>query len=609
PAARVEGKQRLRLGSLLQYTLPGAPTVYYGDEVGMTGADDPDNRRTYPWPDTGGKPDQALLAHYTALGHLRSTLAPLVDGDFRILLADDGDGVLAYGRKDGSRAALVAINRSSSVHDVSIPVAGYLPEGTALLPVYGSGPASSVSGGSVPVSVPALGGVVLATGEVDLTPPDAPAGLEATAASGSVALTWDAVPGAAAYNVYRSPVTGGGYVKVSSAPVTGTAFSDDGLPNGAVEYYVVKALDASGNESAASNEVRALPHLTIAWANLQWPPTLTHTISAVNRTDNVYGQVWIDGVTNQPGQTPTLQAQLGWGPNGSNPDGNPDWQWVDATFNTDAGNNDEFVASLLPDKVGTFDYAYRYTTTGGESWVYADLDGTGNGYSPAQAGQLTVNPSSDTSAPATPSGLHVVTAGPGAIELGWDAVVGDPTLYGYEIARGTSAGGPFSTIALVTGTDYADTDVTQDATYYYVVRSVDTSFNRSADTAPISATAALREVAVTFNVTVPASTDSTGRSVHIAGTLSRLDPPGPDWDPGAVTLTRVDATHWTITLHGLEATQLEYKYTLGDWDHVEKDASCGEIANRTLTLSYGASGTQTVNDTVQNWRNVSPCGN
>ena len=40
---------------------------------------------------------------------------------------------------------------------------------------------------------------------------------------------------------------------------------------------------------------------SIGWANLQWPPTMTHTISAVNRTDNVYGQVWIDGVTSQPG--------------------------------------------------------------------------------------------------------------------------------------------------------------------------------------------------------------------------------------------------------------------------------------------------------------------
>ena len=70
----------------------------------------------------------------------------------------------------------------------------------------------------------------------------------------------------------------------------------------------------------------------------------------------------------------------------------------------------------------------------------------------------------------------------------------------------------------------------------------------------------------------------------------------------------LDATHWTITLTGTESTQIEYKYTPGDWEHVEKDADCGEIANRQLTLSYGSNGVQAVNDTVPNWRNVAPCG-
>jgi hypothetical protein len=142
-----------------------------------------------------------------------------------------------------------------------------------------------------------------------------------------------------------------------------------------------------------------------------------------------------------------------------------------------------------------------------------------------------------------------------------------------------------------------------------VVRSLDASFNRSADSAPVTATAELRTVSVTFQVTVPATTDGTGRAVHIAGFLDRLDGGLPQWDPSGVELTRVDATTWSITLTGKEGTQIEYKYALGSWDYVEKDSSCGEIANRQLTLSYGASGTQLVNDTVGGWRNVSPCGN
>jgi hypothetical protein len=145
--------------------------------------------------------------------------------------------------------------------------------------------------------------------------------------------------------------------------------------------------------------------------------------------------------------------------------------------------------------------------------------------------------------------------------------------------------------------------------YFYVVRAVDMSFNRSGNSNEVQGKPQLRTVTVTFNVTVPATTDGTGRSVYITGTLDRLAGNLPAWDPGGVILTRVDATHWTITLTGDEETMIEYKYTLGSWDYIEKDVSCGEIANRQLTLNYGSNGTQTVNDTVLNWRNVAPCGN
>jgi glycosidase len=94
-----EGKLRQQLASLIQFTVPGAPTVFYGDEVGITGDDDPDDRRTYPWADKGGSPDQAMFNHYQALNTLRSTNNVLTDGDFKVLLADDAAGVVAYGRK------------------------------------------------------------------------------------------------------------------------------------------------------------------------------------------------------------------------------------------------------------------------------------------------------------------------------------------------------------------------------------------------------------------------------------------------------------------------------------------------------------------------------
>ena len=247
--------------------------------------------------------------------------------------------------------------------------------------------------------------------------------------------------------------------------------------------------------------------------------------------------------------------------------------------------------------------------TGGRDWFYADRGGPVSGV-PAQPGVLTVNASTDTTAPAVPTGLSVTLFSPVAIGLAWDPVAGDPTLYGYEIGRRVGSAGAYTWVGRVAGsTTYTDGSVAEGVTYQYVVRSLDESFNRSAASAPVTATAEQRTVSLTFTVTVPASTDGTGRVVNIAGFLDRLDGGHPQWNPGGTPLTKVDATHWSITFTGKEGTQLEYKYALGDWDHVEKDNACGEVANRQLTLAWGATGTQAVADTIANWRNVDPCGN
>ena len=84
----------------------------------------------------------------------------------------------------------------------------------------------------------------------------------------------------------------------------------------------------------------------------------------------VYGQVWIDGVTSLPGATPGLSAQLGFGPVDSTPD--ETWSWFDASFNVDAGNNDEYGVTLaLWIPVGDYHYTYRYRMDGDPAWYYA----------------------------------------------------------------------------------------------------------------------------------------------------------------------------------------------------------------------------------------------
>ncbi len=67
------------------------------------------------------------------------------------------------------------------------------------------------------------------------------------------------------------------------------------------------------------------------------------------------------------------------------------------------------------------------------------------------------------------------------------------------------------------------------------MRAVDLSFNRSDWSGEVVAVAELRTVTLTVNLTVPATTDATGRSVYIAGSLDRLDGGLPDWNPGGTS--------------------------------------------------------------------------
>ena len=95
-----------------------------------------------------------------------------------------------------------------------------------------------------------------ATPSAPVTPPTAPAGLQATAGNMQVNLVWAASAGATSYHVKRATINGGPYTQVS-AP-TGTNFIDLGLANGTAYYYVVSALNSAG-ESANSSQVSATP--------------------------------------------------------------------------------------------------------------------------------------------------------------------------------------------------------------------------------------------------------------------------------------------------------------------------------------------------------------
>ena len=115
-ADRLEyAKERLSAAAALLFTFPGSPTVYYGDEAGLEGFEDPFNRRTYPW----GKEDAQLIAWYTQLGALRKEYQSLRKGDIRYL--DSKHSVLAYTRTYKDETLLCVFNAGDKPARQAIP--------------------------------------------------------------------------------------------------------------------------------------------------------------------------------------------------------------------------------------------------------------------------------------------------------------------------------------------------------------------------------------------------------------------------------------------------------------------------------------------------------
>ncbi len=101
-------KFRLKVATLLQFTLMGIPTIYYGDEVGMQGYTDPLNRQTFPW----GNEDEDIYNWYVFLSKLRNDYSAFRLGDFEEIYKENG--AFIFKRFDNNSEILIAINISNT---------------------------------------------------------------------------------------------------------------------------------------------------------------------------------------------------------------------------------------------------------------------------------------------------------------------------------------------------------------------------------------------------------------------------------------------------------------------------------------------------------------
>lgn len=117
-------------------------------------------------------------------------------------------------------------------------------------------------------------------------------------------------------------------------------------------------------------------NVTVGYAVLQWPPTLTGTMYAA--TGDVYGRLFINNVTDPAGEGRGLKAEVGYGNNATL----SSWAWFPMSFVGQDGNNDEFMGVMTPTLPGVFSYTVRFDGNGGPgnpnaNWTYGDLTGVG----------------------------------------------------------------------------------------------------------------------------------------------------------------------------------------------------------------------------------------
>lgn len=262
------------------------------------------------------------------------------------------------------------------------------------------------------------GGQGTLSAQVTANPLAAPTGVGATPGGGQITLNWTAVTGATGYNVKRSTTSGGPYTTVGTP--TSSPHVDPGLTAGTTYYYVITATNSAGaGESANSSQVSGVPTVALA------APT---------------------GVAATPGDG---QVQLTW----------------DAVSGA---------TSYTVKRLAANGASYTNVGTGITVTNFSDpglTNGTPQFYVVCAANGSEGPPSAQVRATpfGPPTGL-VASAGSLNVALAWSA---SPGATAYNVKRGGSAGGPFSTVAPgVTQTTLTNTGLVNGTAYYYVVTAL-----------------------------------------------------------------------------------------------------------------------------------------
>ena len=581
------GKQRLKLAALFEFGYAGAPTIYYGDEAGVTGSKDPDCRRTYPW----GNEDESLVSFYESIGSVRENNKELFSYGDLTTLYTGAEGVYVYGRSYEDEHAIVAINPTNTDAKVTIDLKEFTGNGTKFIDGLDSSYKVTVKDGKAEITIPSMTGRMMTSTNV-IKLPDSVNKVTGTEGNGEVTLKWDSVKDAKEYKIYYSSFKGSLQTEVKT--VENTEATIDGLVNGNRLYFAVSVIDKEGNESVLTWSDELTPHSKITWfGNLSDVKVDKVDIST---PINVNAEVFIENISNEEGVSAGLVGRLL-----VKYPGDKEFTVVKANYSGEAGNNDMFTASFIANKSGKYEYKYEFTTKG----TYGFNDENSVSYTEVKVFELS---SVEDGIPAEAIELKTPEEQSGEVNLNW-SVVGTNNITLYEIVRNGVVVARIQDGSMVS---YKDTDVRNKTEYKYEVIAY-TNGGNSVKSNEVTVTPDLVMVEVTFKLHAPSYTplDAT---ITMPGVMN-------GWDVNSWEMSRNGAVtaDWTYTISVLEGETIEYKYVKGgEWNQEalmnysnpkaanqsKYGCTTGEGGNEKITVVNQGDGKMLVENEVVRWKDM-----
>lgn len=567
PEASDKALKLQELTAIFQLGYAGAPTIYYGDEVGVTGTKDPDSRRTFPWEriaenngeySAGGRYESLFNVYKNAANVRNKNLDVFATGDIYTAYAEGN--TIAYARKSENKGGLLVINKESVEKTIESNVAGFLPDGLELKDQLYGNIKSTVKDGKIIITVPAETGLMMVSTN-SIVKVNKVEGLKATGEEGKVSLSWNEVEGAKEYKIYKTNLEGQNIKYVST--VNKLNYEDNEVENGVRYYYYVTALK-DGGESELSNAVTALPSYTIK--EILKPSEVNDmTIGVGNKTGEITVKINIPGITDNDEyngkEVPNFEAKLMYYKDGT---------LKDNAYSTKLrykGDSKEdrtkiYYAEFEPTEEGIYNYYVKATTNYGDTYVES--------IESEFKAKINLDDNLSIEVPA----LKDILVESNRSKLEWESN-GD-NIEGYEVYRKEGTGEYIKIAVLDNDTrDYTDFTVSNGKNYTYKIAAYNRSYNRVYSSEK-DVTPTLVMVDVTLRLHIPNYTPVTD-DIFIAGDLNGWNASGGKLNVPSGATSR-DIVEYKFKM--MAGKSIQYKYTRGSWT-TEAYTSHKRVANDT----------------------------